>query len=354
MLERALKGLAERHNHIEEEQSMSTTTEGATLARTFFGCFLLACAVCLAAPARGGEFPERPVRLIIPFPPGGASDFGGRLVAAGLSDILGQQFVVDNRGGASGLIATEIVVRSHPDGYTLFLGNVNTMAINPHIQNMKVDPIKDLVAIAPVASIPTVICAHNSVTGNTLKEYLNDALRAKREIRYGTATLSSPGRFIMTAFLKSLGIKILEVPYNGAGPATTALLAGEMEILPVTVASIAGLVKAGKLKALAVTQKSRVALLPDVPTMPELGYPDIVMGQWNGVFAPVGLPRPVVAKLHKAITSTMKQEQTIQRLNTAAAEAVFSKSPEEYASYVRAENVRWGKIIRASGITMGK
>jgi len=330
---------------------MSTTKgQGATMTRTYFRRFLLACALCCAAAAWGGEYPDHPVRLIIPFPPGGASDFGGRLVAAGLTDILGQQFVVDNRGGASGLIATEIAVRSQPDGYTLFLGNVNTMAINPYIQKMKVDPIKDLVAIAPVASIPTVICAHVSVTGSTLKEYLSDALRSKREIRYGTATLASPGRFIMVSFLKSMGIKVLEVPYNGAGPATTALLAGELEILPVTVASIAGLVKAGKLKGLAVASNSRVPLLPDVPTMPELGYPDIIMGQWNGVFGPAGLPRSVVLKLHKAITSTMKQEQTIQRLNTAAAEAVFSKSPEEYAAYVRGEHVRWGKIIRDSGL----
>jgi tripartite-type tricarboxylate transporter receptor subunit TctC len=320
------------------------------MVRIFLRCFLLTCVVCFAAAARGGEFPERPVRLIIPFPPGGASDFGGRLVGAGLTEILGQQFVVDNRGGASGLIATELAVRSHPDGYTLFLGNVNTQAINPHIQRMKVDPINDLVAIAPVVSIPTVIVGHNSVTGNTLKEYLGDALRSKREIRYGTATLASPGRFIMVAFLKSLGIKVLEVPYNGAGPATTALLAGETEILPVTVASIAGLVKAGKLKGLAVASKERVALLPDVPTMPELGYPDIIMGQWNGVFGPAATPRAVVSKLHKAITSAMKQEQVIQRLKAAAAEAVFSQSPEEYAAYVRGENVRWGKIIRDSGL----
>ena len=320
------------------------------MTRTFFRCFLFAYALCCAAAAWGGGYPERPVRLIIPFPPGGASDFGGRLVGAGLTEILGQEFIVDNRGGASGLIATEMAVRSHPDGYTLFLGNVNTMAINPYIQPMKVDPIKDLVSIAPVASIPTVIVGHNSVTGSTLKEYLGDVLRSKREIRYGTATLSSPGRFIMVAFLKSHGIKILEVPYNGAGPATTALLAGEMEILPVTVASIAGLVRAGKLKALAATQKSRVPLLPDVPTMPELGYPDIVMGQWNGVFSPAALPRPLIEKLHKAITSAMRQEQVIQRLNTAAAEAVFSESPEEYAAYVRGENVRWGKIIRDSGL----
>ena len=316
---------------------------------TFLRCFLLTYALCCAAAARGDEYPDHPVRLIIPFAPGGASDFGGRLVAAGLTDILGQQFVVDNRGGASGLIATELAVRSQPDGYTLLLGNVNTMAINPYIQHMKVDPIKDLVAIAPVVSIPTVIAGHASVTGNTLKEYLDDVLHSKREIRWGTATLSSPGRFLMAAFLNSLGIKILEVPYNGAGPATTALLAGEIEVLPVTVASIAGLVKAGKLKALAVTATSRVPQMPDVPTMPELGYPDIVMGQWNGVFGPAALPRAVVSKLHKAITSAMKQEQVIQRLNTAAAEAVFSRSPQEYATYVRGEHTRWGKIIRESG-----
>ena len=122
------------------------------MKQTFFRCFLLVCALCWIAAARGGEYPDRPVRLIIPFAPGGASDFGGRLVGAGLTDIFGQQFVIDNRGGASGLIATEIAVRAHPDGYTLFLGNVNTMAINPFIQKMKVDPLKDLVAIAPVAT----------------------------------------------------------------------------------------------------------------------------------------------------------------------------------------------------------
>ena len=320
------------------------------MMQTFIRCFLLTCALCCAAAARGGEYPERPVRLIIPFPPGGASDFGGRVVSAGLTEIVGQQFVVDNRGGASGLIGTELAVRSQPDGYTLFLGNVNTQAINPHIQRMKVDPIKDLVAIAPVMSIPTVIAGHASVTGSTLKDFIGDTVRSGREVRNGTATLASPGRFLMAAFFKSQGMKVLEVPYNGAGPATTALLAGEIEILPVTVASIVGLVKAGKLKALAVTAKERVALLPDVPTMPELGYPDIVMGQWNGVFGPAALPRSVVSKLHKAITSTMKQEQTIQRLNTAAAEALFSQSPEEYAAYVREENIRWGKIIRASGL----
>jgi tripartite-type tricarboxylate transporter receptor subunit TctC len=320
------------------------------MARIALRCFLLTYVVCFAAAAWGGEFPERPLRLIIPYPPGGASDYGGRLVGAGLTDILGQQIVVDNRPGASGLIATELAIRAHPDGYTLFLGNVNTMAIMPHLQQMKVDPIRDLVAIAPVVSIPTVIVGHPSVKGNTLKEYLEDALRSKREIRYATATLVSPGRYIMVAFLKGLGVKVLEVPYNGAGPATTALLAGETEILPVTVASIAGLVKSGKLKGLAIASMSRVPQLPDVPTMPELGYPEIIMGQWNGVFSPVGVPRPVVAKLHKAITSAMKQQQTIERLKPAAAEAVFSQSPEEYAKYVRGENARWGKIIRASGL----
>ena len=321
-----------------------------SMTKAFAYWLLFACLVCCAAIARGGDYPERPVRLIIPFPPGGASDYGGRLVGAGLTEILGQQFVVDNRGGASGLIATELAVRAEPNGYTLFLGNVNTMAINPYIQRMKMDPVKELVSIAPVLSIPTVIVGHISVPGSTLKDYLGEALRSGREIRYGTATLSSPGRFIMVAFLKSLGIKVLEIPYNGAGPATTALLAGEMEILPVTVASIAGLVKAGKLKALAVTAKSRVPLLPDVPTMPELGYPDIVMGQWNGVFGPAATPRSVVLRLHKAVTSAMKQEQIIQRLNTAAAEAIFSQSPEEFATFVSGENARWGKIIRESGL----
>jgi len=324
------------------------------MTQPLFRCFLLTCALFCPAAASSGEYPERPVRLIIPFAPGGASDFGGRVVADGLTEILGQHFVVDNRGGASGLIGTELAVHAPPDGYTLLIGNVNTMAINPHIQRMKVDPLKDLVAIAPVASIPTVIVGHISVKGSTLKEFLDDALRSKRDVRYGTATLSSPGRFIMTAFLKSLGLNYLEVPYNGAGPATIALLAGEMEILPVTVASIAGLVKSGKLKALAVTHKTRVPLMPDVPTMPELGYPDIIMGQWNGVFGPAGVSRHVVMKMHKAVTSAMQQDNTVKRLVATAAEAVLTKSPNEFVAFVRDEHRRWGKIIRASGIAIHK
>ena len=327
-------------------------SQAADVVKRWVSFFCVVCTLFGAVAVRAATYPERPVRLIIPFGPGGASDFGGRVVAVGLSDILGQQVVVDNRGGASGLIATEIAVRAQPDGYTLLLGNVNVMAINPHIQRMKVNPINDLVAIAPVMSIPTVVVGHVSTKGNTLKEYLDDALRAKREIRYGTATLSSPGRFIMVAFLKSLGIKILEVPFNGGGAATTGLLAGEMEILPVTVASVAGLVKSGKLKGLAATTVARVPMLPDVPTMPELGYPDIVMGQWNGIFAPAGLPRPVVSALHKATTSAMKQEQAIARMQTAAAEAVFSATPEEYAKYVRGEHARWSKIVRDSGLAV--
>lgn len=320
------------------------------MTQTFFCRLLLACAAGFVVTAHGGEYPERPVRLIIPFPPGGASDFAGRLAAAGLTEILGQQFIVDNRGGASGVIATELAVRAEPNGYTLFLGNVNAMAINPHIQRMKVDPIKDLTPIGALTDIPTVIVGNAGVTGNTLKEFVDHALRSKREIRYGTATLSSPGRFIMVAFFKSLGLNILEVPYNGAGPATIGLLAGEVEILPVTVASLIGLVKTGKIKALAVTSKTRVTLVPDVPTMPELGYPNIIMGQWNGVFGPAALPRSVTLKLHRAVTSTMKQEQIVQRLTVVGAEAFLSETPEAFAAYVRSEHARWATIIRESGL----
>ena len=320
------------------------------MTRTFLRCFLLTCVVCCAASAWGGEYPDRPVRLIIPFPPGGASDFAGRALAAGLTETLGQQFIVDNRGGASGVIATEVAVKSQPNCYTLFLGNVNTQAINPYIFRMTVDPVKDLAAISPVTTVPSVIVGHVSVTGSTLKEFVAHALHSGRDVRYGSANLSTPGRFLMIAFLKSLGVKVLEVPYNGAGPAVTGLLAGETEILGVTVISAVGLVKSGKLKALAMATTERVALLPDVPTMAELGYPNIVYGQWNGLFGPAALPRSLVMKLHEATTSTMKKELIVQRLSAWGADAVSSRSAEEYAAFVRGESARWAKIIRESGL----
>ena len=320
------------------------------MTRTFLRCFLLTWVVCCAAPARGGEYPDRPVRLLLPFPPGGASDFAGRALAAGLTETLGQQFVVDNRGGASGVIATELAVNAQPNGYTLFLGNVNTHAINPHVFRMTVDPVKNLVAISPVATVPSVIVGHVSVTGSTLKQFITHALHSGRDVRYGSANLSAPGRFLMMAFFKSLGVKVLEVPYNGAGPAVTGLLAGETDILGVTVISAVGLVRAGKLKALATATTERVALLPDVPTMAELGYPNIVYGQWNGLFGPAALPRSVVMKLHEATTSAMKKEQVVQRLSALGADTVSSRSAEEYGAFVRGEHARWAKIIRESGL----
>ena len=320
------------------------------MTKTLFRSFLIACALSCAAPAWGSEYPDRPVRLLIPFPPGGASDFAGRALAAGLTETLGQQFIVDNRGGASGVIATELAVKSAPNGYTLFLGNVNSQAINPHIFRMTVDPVKDMVAISPVITVPSVIVGHVSVTGSTLKEFLAHTLRSGRDVRVGVANLSTPGRFQMMAFLKSMGVKVVEVPYNGAGPALTALLAGETEILGVTVISAVGPVKSGRLKALGMATTERVPLLPDVPTMAELGYPGLVYGQWNGLFGPAALPRSIVVKLHEATTSTMKKEQIIQRLAASGADAVSTRSPEEYAAFVRGESARWAKIIRESGL----
>jgi tripartite-type tricarboxylate transporter receptor subunit TctC len=320
------------------------------MTKTLLRYFLVVCVLWCAATARGGEYPDRPVRLLVPFPPGGASDFAGRALAAGLTETLGQQFIVDNRGGASGVIATELAVKSAPNGYTLFLGNVNSQAINPHIFRMTVDPVKDMVAISPVITVPSVIVGHVSVTGSTLKEFLAHTLRSGRDVRVGVANLSTPGRFQMMAFLKSMGVKVVEVPYNGAGPALTALLAGETEILGVTVISAVGPVKSGRLKALGMATTERVPLLPDVPTMAELGYPGLVYGQWNGLFGPAALPRSIVVKLHEATTSTMKKEQIIQRLAASGADAVSTRSPEEYAAFVRGESARWAKIIRESGL----
>jgi tripartite-type tricarboxylate transporter receptor subunit TctC len=317
-----------------------------TILRCFLFVLLLSCVVAV----RSGEYPERPVRLLVPFPPGGASDFAGRALAAGLTETFGQQFIVDNRGGASGVIATELAVKAAPDGYTLLLGNVNTHALNPHIFRMTVDPVKDMVAISPVITVPSAIVGHVSVTGSNLKEFLTHTLQSGRDVRFGVANLSTPGRFLMTSFLKSMGVKILEVSYNGAGPALTALLAGETEILAVTVISAVGPVKSGRLKALAMATAERVALLPDVPTMAELGYPGIVLGQWNGVFGPAALPRSVVMRLHAATASTMKKEQMIQRLQASGADVASSQSPEEYAALVRGEAARWGTIIKASGL----
>ena len=246
-------------------------------------------------------YPQKPVHMIIPFAPGGASDFAGRIISPRLSEVLGQQIVIENRAGASGNIGMEAAAKASADGYKIFLGNIGTISINPAVfSSLAVHPAKDFIPVSLVAELPSILVAHPSVPANTVGELVALAKSKPGDLNFASPGSSTMNRLEMEQFMKLAGIKMVHVPYKGgAGPAVTGLLGNETHVMFVTLSSAMTFVKAGRLKALAVTSSKRIDALPQVPTMAEAGYPDLVTSSWQGVFVPAGTPRAVVASSTK-------------------------------------------------------
>ena len=301
------------------------------------------------------QYPNKPVRMIIPFAPGGASDFVGRILQPNLSELLGQQVVVENKPGASGNIGVAETARSAPDGYSIFLGNVGSVAINPGVfPNLPVNPLKDLIAVTQVVDVPGVLVAHPGFAPNTVKELVDYAKKNPGKVNYASPGSGSQNRLEMENLRKSAGgLEMVHVPYKGgAGPAAAALAAGETHVMFVTASSAMPLVKAGRLKVLAVAAPKRLQPLPDSPTMAESGFPGFETGSWQGVFVPAGTPKEVVDKLYEATIRTMKAPEVIQRLGNGGVEVVTSASPAAFQQFVAAETARWGKAAKEAGATV--
>jgi len=291
--------------------------------------------------------------MIVPFAPAGASDFVARIVAPKLSELLGQQVIIENRVGASGNIGLEAAGHATADGYTIFLGNIGTIAINPGVfKTMPVDTRKDLVAVTLVAEVPSILVANPTLAVNDVA-----GLVALAKAKPGTLNFASPGpstlnRLEMEWFMRMAKINMMHIPYKGgAGPAVAGLLGGETQLMFVTLSSAMAFVQSGHLKALAVTTKQRVEALPQVPTMIEAGYPEMVSSSWQGVFVPAGTPRPVVAKLHAALVAAFDSPDVRKKLAVGGATVVTSRTPEEFAAFVNAEVSKWGGVARDAGVT---
>ena len=307
------------------------------------------------APAQTAPgYPQKPVRMIVPFAPGGASDFAARIISPRLAEALGQPIVVDNRAGASGNIGMEAAAKAAADGYTIFLGNIGTISINPAVfPSLGVQPSKDFIPVSLVAELPSVLVAHPSLPANTIGEFVAMAKSKPGELNFASPGSSTMNRLEMEQFMKTAGMKMVHVPYKGgAGPAVTGLLGNETHVMFVTLSSAIAFVKAGKLKALAVTSSKRIEALPQVPTTVESGYPDLVTSSWQGVFVPAGTPRAVVAKLHEALVKVLGLPEVKEQFATSGVTATASKTPEEFAAYVAAESERWGRVARESGATI--
>ena len=298
-------------------------------------------------------YPSRPVRMLIPFAPGGASDFVGRIMQPRLGELLGQPIVVENRAGASGNIGVEAAARSAPDGYTLFLGNIGTIAVNPAVfPKLAVNPRTDLVAVIQVVDVPSVLVANGEFSGNSVKELVALAKASPGKLNYGSPGSGSVNRLEMELLRIAEGLDMVHVPYKGgAGPAVAGLMGGETHVMFTTAASAIGQVRGGKLKLLAVTSQRRMEQAPSAPTMVESGYPDFVTGSWQGVFVPAGTPRDVVERLFTAIQSTMRTVEVAERLKNGGAEVVISQSPAAFMEFVAAETRRWARVVRESNAT---
>jgi tripartite-type tricarboxylate transporter receptor subunit TctC len=289
--------------------------------------------------------------MIVPFAPGGASDTVGRIIQPALADLLKQQVVIDNRGGAAGNIGVELAVRANPDGYNFLLGNVGTMAINPvYYVKFPYRPLKDLIPVTQVVDVPGCLVTHPSVPAKNVKEMIAHLKANPGKLNYGAPAPSSANALEMIMFLNATGTKAEQIAYKGgAGPAMIGLLGGEVQMMFVTFSSAVNFAKAGKVRMLGMISPDRNPALPDIPTMREQGL-DMVVGSWQGVFVPRGTPQPVVNKLFKASVDMMKDPLVVKRLGELGISIVTSKSPAEFVAFVKAETDRFGKVIKDNNI----
>lgn len=319
----------------------------ARLARILLAAALLP----LAAPVLGQAYPSRPLRLVVPFPPGGPTDIVGRVIAQALAQRLGQGVVVENRPGGSTAIGTEAVVRSAPDGHTLLLGS-STMAINPLvIPKLPYDAIRDLAPIALASRLPGVLAVHPSVPANTLAEFIALAKAQPGKINYGTGGRGTADHLIGVLFSSMAGIQLTDVPYKGSAALLNDLMAGQLQATFSTLATALPHVRSGKLRAIGVTLATRSPTAPDIPSIAEGGLPEFQVSSWFGVFAPAQTPADILDRLHAEIGAAQRIPEVMERFAALGAD-IEPMSRDQFASLVRGDTARWARVVRESNLKL--
>ena len=297
------------------------------------------------------EYPEKSIRLVVPFATGGTSEIVARSVASSLSTSLGQSVYVDNKPGGAGNIAMEEVKRANPDGYTLILGHVGTLAVNPALFGKKLpyDPNKDFAPITLVAKVPNVIAVSEKSNYKTLSDLVIDAKKNPGKINYGSAGNGSAGHLAMEYFSSDAGIDLVHVPYKGSGPMLTDLIGGQIQATFNGLPSLMGQIKGGTLRPLAVGSAERSKVLPNVPTIAESGYKGFETSQWYGIIAPAGTPQPVIDKLQREIAKSLKTKEGSQKMLEDGA-VLVGDTPTQFAAFIKAEQTRWAKVVEKAKI----
>lgn len=314
--------------------------------------------VCLSLLAAGNsaaqssaKYPARPIRMVVPFQPGGAADFVARIIQPRLGQEIGQTIVIDNRPGASGSIGVEVAANATPDGHTILLGNVGTMAINPSVfPRFRTKPLDAFIAVTQVADVPGCLAVHPSVPVYSLREFIDYAKAQPGKLSYSTSGAGSDSRLAMEYFMKRAGLNIVMINYKGgAGAAAAGLATGEAQVTVLSAPSILPFVRQGRLRLLAVTAPRRLNTAPDTPTMAESGFPDITTGLWLGVYVAKDAPKAVVSRLFTSVTNTMGDPEVGRRLAITGAVVVLSKSPDDFRNFWKREHDRWAKVVNDIG-----
>jgi tripartite-type tricarboxylate transporter receptor subunit TctC len=305
----------------------------------------------LAQPAWAAPYPDRVIRMIVPFAAGGPVDVMARLVAQDLSARFGQPVIVENRPGAGGTIASKLVAGAEPDGYTLLFASAGSLAISPSLyKNLGYDPVGGFAPVAIVANHPLAMAVHPGVPAHSVRELVDYAKANPGKLNFGAAP-GTPPQLMVDLFCSLTGIKMVFVPYKGAAPALTDLLAGQTQMTMLSTTVIVPPILAGRLRALAVTSATRWPELPDVPTMQESGFADFPQGSWTGVVAPAGTPREVVARLHDAINDGLRSAELRGHLARLGAETKV-ESAEDFAKLLAEETRKWAEVVRSSGASL--
>ncbi len=311
---------------------------------------VLLVALALSAAASAQVYPSRPVRMIVAFPPGGGTDIVARMVAPKLGEALGQSVLVENRGGASGNIGTELAAHAVPDGYTILMGNVAPNAINASLfRDLAFDPVADFAPVSLVASTPNILVVHPATAARTVKELVALAKAKPGTLNFASAGTGSSSHLAGELFRILAGADIVHVPYKGAGPAMVDVLSGQVQLYFATLPAAMPHVKSGRLAPVAVTSARRSPALPELPTVAEAGVPGYEAATWYGVLAPARTPQAVIARLHDAIAKILSVAEMHERLAAQGFEPV-GDSPVEFGAYIASEMAKWGKVIRDAGI----
>jgi len=320
-------------------------------ARVGLGCLLVAL-MSMGSSVLAQSFPVKPIRLVVPFPPGGPSDYAARVISAKLPEFFGQQVIVDNRPGASGTLGAEQVARTAPDGYTMVIANTGMLTILPHLQRkMPYDPFNDFTPITNLIGGPSFLLVHPSVPAKSVRDLIAIAKRAPGQLTYASASIGQISHMNGELMKILAGIDMLHVPYKGTGPIMPELIGGQVSMTFSTSVETLSFVKAGRVRLLAVTGAKRLAILPDVPTMAESGLPGFESLNWNGIVGPAKMPRDILERLSREIVRALNLPDVKERV-AAQGNDIIGDGPDAFSKFIRAESSKWGRVVKQAGIKL--